>query len=418
MLAKLLIGIVVAGGSGSSGSTKVIDVMFGAEFTSGESRKSSGTSSVGWDLVGDEAQEDVSNGPAYLEAKCRDIESSVRRSRKAPMPLIEEDLIEAVPAVVDESTRVNLGSLIGGSASSRVFSIKEHPEWAIKYQSDCEERKSIHPLTREFWMLKRIERLGISPRAIAVSDGAYFTPKHTRLTSKTDTEVLQECSKTFPTFRYLIMDRVEESLHAFVKRTGPLPVKDAISLGIDLISALEKIHALNIVHGDIFQRNVCFDSTGKLVLIDFGRALIVTGASPIARRGLSFFSLFSPWEMMGYRASFRDDLFRVLQLMGFLMNGLPYFDRIQKLSLQPLSANGEQPLFMFKARAFIFELSTKDSPGPVSSIPDSATRNALEAGLGGVLNTVRHLQQDQMPDHSSIIGQLQNLVDRLETDLR
>jgi hypothetical protein len=79
-------------------------------------------------------------------------------------------MTEDVPTRLDASGEITLGHLIGASMSSNVFSVQGRPDLAVKYQSNCEEKRRTHPLTREFFMLKKVEHLAISPRAFVLSD--------------------------------------------------------------------------------------------------------------------------------------------------------------------------------------------------------------------------------------------------------
>ena len=138
-------------------------------------------------------------------------------------------------------------------------------------------------------------------------------------------------------------------------------MKAAAVIGLELVKHVEKLSEMKIVHGDIFQRNVGFTLEGDIVLIDFGRAMIVTNASPIAQFSFSSFPLFSPWEMVGYHSSYRDDLFRILRLMGFVMNGVDYLLELERLSKEPMNRATGQPLFNLKTEGFLFESDGIDS---------------------------------------------------------
>ena len=347
-------------------------------------------------------EEEIKNGPQFMDKKIREIETLIKWKNLAPIPLLSEDVRELVTSNVDQHEEVNLGPMIGVSFSSNVFSIENHPDLAIKYQSDCDEKRPLHPLTREFFMLKRIEHLGISPVVYSVSDGARITDPEAAIGIKANTGALESCkkSKKTPSIRYLIMDRVGESIYAFVKRRGPVPVQAAAAMGYQLFEHIEKLSALNIIHGDIFERNVCFDRRGRLVLIDFGRSLIVKNAPPLARKSLSTFPLFSPWEMLGYRASFRDDCFRILQLIALLMNGKEYLAELDRLSQLPLDRQTGQPLVHFKSRGFIFELEGI-AARPVTNLAPGMRESVSEA-LGAVLEYIRSLQLDEIPDFRRI----------------
>jgi serine/threonine protein kinase len=57
--------------------------------------------------------------------------------------------------------------------------------------------------------------------------------------------------------------------------SGPLPIVEAVDLGILLSSALDRIHHIGVLHRDIKPTNIGFESWGTPKLLDFGLAHIV-----------------------------------------------------------------------------------------------------------------------------------------------
>lgn len=72
---------------------------------------------------------------------------------------------------------------------------------------------------------------------------------------------------------YLVMERVRGPSLRDRLRGGPLPVDDALSLGLALASALEAAHAAEILHRDVKPANVLYSTDAEAwVLADFGIA--------------------------------------------------------------------------------------------------------------------------------------------------
>jgi len=74
---------------------------------------------------------------------------------------------------------------------------------------------------------------------------------------------------------FLVMERLYgESLRTSVAKTGRLGIKEAISIGLQLLSPLDAVHAAGIVHRDIKPDNLIMVSRGGcdplLKLLDFG----------------------------------------------------------------------------------------------------------------------------------------------------
>ncbi len=72
---------------------------------------------------------------------------------------------------------------------------------------------------------------------------------------------------------YLVMDRIEgETLHAMIRRLGPLPESEVRRLLDSAGEALDYLHSRPqpVVHRDVKPRNVLRQPDGRYVLVDFG----------------------------------------------------------------------------------------------------------------------------------------------------
>jgi serine/threonine protein kinase len=79
--------------------------------------------------------------------------------------------------------------------------------------------------------------------------------------------------------QYLVMDYIEgEDLRQRMERTGPLPEREAILIGISVLDALNHLHTREpaIIHRDIKPGNIKVTHDGQAVLVDFGLAKILT----------------------------------------------------------------------------------------------------------------------------------------------
>lgn len=146
-----------------------------------------------------------------------------------------------------------------------------------------------------------------------------------------------------------------------------MPFVEAIKVGGQMVMLLEKLHALNYIHGDAHYGNFCVHHD-KVVLIDFGRARIIDART--LREGPKLMNAFeqriwysiylTPWEMQRYTASFRDDVYRVLQGVAILLNGFAYFQLLDFMVSTELACDKEQPLkkrfLEMKRKGAIFEI--------------------------------------------------------------
>ena len=73
---------------------------------------------------------------------------------------------------------------------------------------------------------------------------------------------------------FIVLDYIEgEDLHQKVKRTGPLPVRDAVEFIRQAACGLQYAHEQGIVHRDVKPANLILDIKGTVKLLDLGLAL-------------------------------------------------------------------------------------------------------------------------------------------------
>jgi serine/threonine-protein kinase len=71
---------------------------------------------------------------------------------------------------------------------------------------------------------------------------------------------------------YLVMQYAEGDTLAGRLAHGPIPVDEAVAIGLQIASALEAAHDKGIVHRDLKPANIVLDADGKVKLLDFGLA--------------------------------------------------------------------------------------------------------------------------------------------------
>jgi eukaryotic-like serine/threonine-protein kinase len=73
--------------------------------------------------------------------------------------------------------------------------------------------------------------------------------------------------------QYIVFEFIDgESLKEIVDRTGPLPVDDALALGVGVARALAFAHERGLVHRDVKPQNVILNGDGRPKVTDFGIA--------------------------------------------------------------------------------------------------------------------------------------------------
>jgi Tol biopolymer transport system component len=166
---------------------------------------------------------------------------------------------------------------------------------------------------------------------------------------------------------FLVMEFLEgETLAARLER-GALPFDNAVSVAIDIASALETAHRRSIVHRDLKPGNVMLvrrpglSGAPAAKLLDFGLAKLaaeapVAGTSlltvpqPLTQQGtiLGTFQYMSPEQLEGGEADERSDIFAFGSMFYEMLTG--------------------RSAFHGKSQASLIGAILKDQPAPVSSI--------------------------------------------------
>jgi serine/threonine protein kinase len=86
---------------------------------------------------------------------------------------------------------------------------------------------------------------------------------------------------------WIVMEYVRSrSLLQVVEENGPLPVEQVAGIGLAILSALDAANRVGVLHRDVKPSNVLIADDGRVVLTDFGSALIDEGEGALTRTGV------------------------------------------------------------------------------------------------------------------------------------
>jgi tRNA A-37 threonylcarbamoyl transferase component Bud32 len=126
---------------------------------------------------------------------------------------------------------------------------------------------------------------------------------------------------------YIVFEYVEgETLKQRIRRTGGLPVAEAVAYAIEIARALGAAHARHIVHRDVKPQNVLIDEEGSAKVTDFGiaRSLDEEGLT-VDGRVLGTTDYVSPEQALGHRVTGQSDLYSLgVVLWEMLAGDVPF----------------------------------------------------------------------------------------------
>ena len=131
---------------------------------------------------------------------------------------------------------------------------------------------------------------------------------------------------------FIVMEFVEGELLSTRVAQGPLPVREAIDVGLQVADALDEAHSRGIIHRDIKSANLMRTDRGLVKVLDFGLAkflatkgredhLVTQPQMTIAGMVVGTLSYMAPEQALGRSVDHRADLFSLGVVLYELATG-------------------------------------------------------------------------------------------------
>jgi hypothetical protein len=119
----------------------------------------------------------------------------------------------------------------------------------------------------------------------------------------------------------IVMERLPGRTLADAIAAGPLPIAEAMAATLDVLAALEAVHAAGLVHRDVKPGNVLLAADGRAKLADFGIAW--TPASDLTSTGevVGTAAYVAPERLHGQPPSARTDVYSAGVMLGRALGG-------------------------------------------------------------------------------------------------
>ena len=295
---------------------------------------------------------------------------------------------------------VQLGHTLYRGEFSVVFAARiDSGEYIIKYRSDCDKTRKVHPLLVDSWYASKAANLGVAISPVFVSPGTSLEGSNShKIGFGMTEEEMRRCTRIGGRVRYGLWNRLEGGVSAadLDVRAGTVEFREAIVIFRELILSLEKIHTAGFVHGDIRSRHVLVTRNPITVrLIDFSAAQFVPtlrAHDPVQPMGYRGDPEMSPWEIRGYTYGPRDDVYRAVRMLAVLLNKKSvYSEHETKVTKRGITAILDWKL---KSNIFIVPGSDYDPVLPGSGM-NSALLNFIHSQLTAISTAAQGMEFQQ-----------------------
>ena len=145
---------------------------------------------------------------------------------------------------------------------------------------------------------------------------------------------------------YIVMQYIEgRTLGDFLGAGKTLPPGQAAKIAQDIAEALGVAHAHGVIHRDIKPANVMITREGKVLVMDFGIARLISGpeTAPQTSAVLGTASYLSPEQAQGQSVDARSDIYALGVVLYELLTGRPPFTGDSPMAIAYKQVNATPP---------------------------------------------------------------------------
>jgi serine/threonine-protein kinase len=145
---------------------------------------------------------------------------------------------------------------------------------------------------------------------------------------------------------YIVMQYIEgRTLADFLGSGKTLPPKQAAQIAQEIAEAIGAAHAHGVIHRDIKPANVMITRDGKVLVMDFGIARLISGpeTAPQTSAVLGTASYLSPEQAQGQPVDARSDIYALGVVLYEMLTGRPPFTGDSPMAIAYKQVNATPP---------------------------------------------------------------------------
>jgi len=145
---------------------------------------------------------------------------------------------------------------------------------------------------------------------------------------------------------YIVMEFIEgRTLADYLSSGKTIPPMEAAQIAKDIAAALAVAHAQGVIHRDIKPANVMVTRDGKVLVMDFGIARLISGpeTAPQTSAVLGTASYLSPEQAQGQPVDARTDIYALGVVLYEMLTGRPPFTGDSPMAIAYKQVNATPP---------------------------------------------------------------------------
>ena len=219
------------------------------------------------------------------------------------------------------------------TGSSSLWAVHGNSDLLVKYQIYMltdRDMEYFHPLSREYYMMSRIQHMGFTPKVHYLSGPSLLLPRFVSSEKVSHVNMADQNWQSYAVgrdVRFMVMERIHGAPLCQMQ-TFSFTENQVALIGFKMLKILQQLHDhAGIVHGDIHAGNLIYESARNgLKLIDFGLANFIMPANVQGPPRAQHY-LYAPWEQEGFRPERRDDVYRAVIILVEFFVGYNFLEQ-------------------------------------------------------------------------------------------